>query len=104
MYVMLLRRSLDTWSGEPRDDELLDHVLARRHEILVGPARSRGRVDAALAVEVGYDRALFKLARTRGIETSIDDFAKPDDERRRLERALADLGVDLTNLARVRRN
>ena len=104
MYVTLLRRSLEAWSDEPHAEELIEHVIARRREVLVGRATSRGGVYSALAVEVGYDRALFKLARAHGVETSIEEFTKPDQERGRLEGALADLGVDLTNLARVRRN
>ena len=38
MYVTLLRHSLDEWSDEPSREALLEHVLSRRFEMLVGPS------------------------------------------------------------------
>jgi len=91
MYVTLLRCSLDDWFDEPSREELLEHVLTRRFEMLVGPADLEGNVYSALASEVGYDRA-----------TSPENFTKPAEERQRLERALSAAGIDLTDLARHR--
>ncbi len=102
MYVTLLRHSLDEWSNEPSREELLEHVLSRRFQMLVGPSQLGENVYSALATEVGYDRALIKLALAHDIRTSPEDFTKPAQERLRLERALLDSGIDLTDLARRR--
>ena len=55
MYVTLLRHSLDEWSDEPSREALLEHVLSRRFEMLVGPSLPDEGVYSALATEVGYD-------------------------------------------------
>ena len=102
MYVTLLRCSLDDWFDEPSREELLEHVLTRRFEMLVGPTDLEGNVYSALASEVGYDRALIKLSLAHDIATSPENFTKPAEERQRLERALSAAGIDLTDLARHR--
>lgn len=103
VYVTLLRRSLDEWPHEPSHEDLLEHVLACRFEMLVGLPHFEENVYSALAAEVGYDRALIKLSVVHGIEASPEQFIKPAEERRRLELALLEDGVDLTDLARRRR-
>jgi hypothetical protein len=103
MYVTLLLHSMDEWSDAPTPEALLDHVLARRAVLLGRPSKVGESVYGALAAEVGYDRALIKLSVARGIATSSAHFATPAHERRRLERALVDEGVDLADLARRRR-
>ena len=102
MYVTLLRHSLDEWSDEPSREALLEHVLSRRFEMLVGPSLPDEGVYSALATEVGYDRALIKLSLASDIHTSPEHFTKPAEERRRLERALVEVGIDLSDLARGR--
>ena len=102
MYVTLLRHSLDEWSDEPTRKALLEHVLSRRFEMLVGPSLLDEGVYSALATEVGYDRALIKLSLAHDIATSPENFTKPAEERQRLERALSAAGIDLTDLARHR--
>jgi hypothetical protein len=103
MYVSLLRRSLDAWSDEFNNDDLLEHVLGCRLETLAVAPHREGSVYSALAAEVGYDRALIKLCEAHGISASPEHFDKPTEERRRLELALFDDGVDLTDLSRRRR-
>jgi hypothetical protein len=103
MYVTLLRRSLDGWSDEFNDRDLLEHALACRFETLAAVPHREGDVYNALAAEVGYDRALIKLCEAHGIATSPEHFDKPTAERRRLEAALLEDGIDLTDLSRRRR-
>jgi hypothetical protein len=103
MYVALLTRSLDDWVMEPTEDELIDHVLACRFEMLVAVPNFEENVYSALASEIAYDRSLIKLSEAHGISTSVASFVRPNEERRRLEHALADAGIDLTDLARGRR-
>lgn len=102
MYVNLLREALAEWANEPSDADLLEYVLDRRFEMLLTVPNLDANVYSALAAEVSYDRSLIKLSGAHGIETSSERFARPAEERRRLEDALYDDGVDLTNLARRR--
>jgi len=77
-------------------------VRARALATLVGPSLPDEGVYSALATEVGYDRALIKLSLASDIHTSPEHFTKPAEERRRLEQALVEVGIDLTDLARGR--
>lgn len=104
MYVTLLRDSFEKWSEETDHADLLEHVLDCRFEMLAAVPNFESNVYSALAAEVGYDRALLKLSEAHGILSSPEKFAKPGEERRRLEHALLDDGVDLTDLTRRRQN
>lgn len=100
MYRTLLRDSYEKWSEVPDHANLLEHVLDCRFEMLVAVPNFESNVYLALAAEVGYDRALLKLCEAHGIASSPENFSKPGEERRRLEHALSDDGVDLTDLTR----
>jgi hypothetical protein len=52
-------------------------------------------VPVVLALEIGYDVALMELARVVGVDTDPSRFDQPQRERRRLEHAFNDLGIDL---------
>ena len=52
-------------------------------------------VSAALALQIGYDVALLRLAGLVGIESDPSRFDRPYDERTRLEGALAERGISL---------
>jgi hypothetical protein len=103
MYVDLLERAVDDWVEDASDDELLDHVLACRLEMLIAEPRYAQNAYGALAAELAYDRSLIMLSTAHGIEAAPALFVRPGEERRRLEHALGDAGVDLTDLARRRR-
>jgi hypothetical protein len=99
MYVEILSGALDAWPDDLVDDALVDHVLSCR---AVLPDRDLGAgtwSDVALVAEVSYDRALITLAASRGIDVAPTNFVHPRIERERLEAALAEVGVDLDELA-----
>jgi hypothetical protein len=50
-------------------------------------------VPAALALQIGYDVALLRLADLIGIESDPSRFDRPQHERARLEGALAERGI-----------
>ena len=102
MYVDLLERALDDWVSEASDEELIEHALTCRLEMLIAGPRYGENVYAALAAELAYDRSLIKLSETHNIGATPARFLRPGEERRRLEHALRDAGVDLTELARRR--
>ncbi|MFY9783284.1 MAG: hypothetical protein WAK12_07095 [Acidimicrobiales bacterium] len=103
MYIDLLTSSLNEWVMDPGEEELIDHVLACRFEMLISTPRYEENVYSALASEIAYDRSLIKLSEAHGIKASARLFVRPAEERRRLEHALADADVDLTDLAHRRR-
>jgi hypothetical protein len=53
-------------------------------------------VSAALALQIGYDVALLRLAGLVGIESDPGRFDRPQRERTRLEDALAERGISLS--------
>ncbi len=50
-------------------------------------------VSAALALQIGYDVALIRLAGLVGIESDATRFDQPQVERTRLEQALTERGI-----------
>ena len=55
-------------------------------------------VSAALAVQIGYDVALLRLAELMRLESDPSRFDRPQDERTRLEVALAERGISLREI------
>ncbi|MHB8380375.1 MAG: hypothetical protein ACYDB2_10780 [Acidimicrobiales bacterium] len=102
MYADLLRNALENWDGALSVSTLFDHVLECRIEMLSARPSTGDDAYLTLAKEIAYDRALIKLCATHGIAASAVDFAHPGEERSRLERALSDQGVNLTELSRKR--
>jgi hypothetical protein len=103
MYVELLSSALGGQLEELTSDELLSYVLERRAAVLDSGSGIDVSAYSALAIEVAYDGALLKLCRVNGIDVNAADFSSPTQERRRLERELASIDIDLTELARRRR-
>ena len=100
MYADLLTNALANMDGAWRADDLFDHVLACRIEMLSSSSLPGDDAYLTLAKEIAYDRALIRLCVTHGVEARAVDFAHPGEERRRLERALIDRGVNFTELSR----
>ena len=103
MYVQLLRTALVHRSRSGRSvstSRLLAETIRSRGRVLEdrGPNRGDGWAPAAIAHEVAYDSALVKLCERLGIGVEVDAFGRPEQERRRLEKALADQGIDLGEL------
>ncbi len=103
MYTELLYSALDAWVDSPDEAVLIDHVVKCRNEMLIAIPHRDENAYSALAAEVSYDRALIKLCEANGIEASAANFTNPSEERRRLEKALAGAGINLTALARQHR-
>ncbi len=103
MYTELLYGALDAWVDTPDQVVLIDHVLKCRNEMLIAIPHRDENAYSALAAEVSYDRALIKLCEANDIGASAANFTHPSEERRRLEKALAGAGINLTALARQHR-
>ncbi|MGA7836295.1 MAG: hypothetical protein WCA31_13900 [Acidimicrobiales bacterium] len=103
MYVELLEGALNEWVDGADNVDLVDHALTCRTNMLTASRRS-ANAYSALAAEVSYDRSLIKLAQAFDIPSDVSKFSNPGEERRRLERALVNVGVDLSALARHQRH
>ena len=99
MYTQILtsapRGPLENLQGEA----LLCYTLDCQSEMLASGPITRATAMSALAMEVAYDCALLKLCAANGIDTVATDFSHPANDRRRLEAALKEAGIDLTSLA-----
>ena len=99
MYTQILtsapRGPLENLQGEA----LLCYTLDCQSEMLAAGPITRATAMSALAMEVAYDCALLKLCAANGIDTVATDFSHPANDRRRLEAALKEAGIDLTSLA-----
>jgi hypothetical protein len=98
MYVELLSAVLAGEDAMPETaDVLLDVAVACRARMLGSKAGVTVSAKHALAYEIAYDRALVNLCAVGGIDVDPGRFAHPGEERARLERSLAETGVDLCN-------
>jgi hypothetical protein len=104
MYAELLaisRKSLRAPDQAPHPEaDPLERVVAcraRLNETSVVPEDDELLGD--LAANIDYDLALIDLCESKGIDSDPVRFARPLDERRRLERALVAAGVSLGSLA-----
>ena len=90
-------RERDQSEGAPSNGEALARLVRYRHEV-VWKQRStsdRASTTPALADQMAYDVALIRYARSLGIDCDSEGFGSPQDERQRLERALASRGIPL---------
>jgi hypothetical protein len=95
MYVELLSNYSDGWREDLTGSDLLEYAVNCRAEMLSsGPAKG-GSAYSALALELGYDRALIRMCTTKGIDALAADFAHPRQARTHLEQELAGAGIDL---------
>jgi hypothetical protein len=100
MYTQLLGAALGDrlpFVAETTRTAAVAEVRRCRHDLesrrLVG--MTSDSVPVVLALQVGYDVALIELAAMMGIDSGPGRFEPPECERKRLESALGDLGVDL---------
>lgn len=103
MYVQLLSSALYEWVHELSGPPLIAEVRLRRAEMLAPGGHDDAFACGILAAEVAYDCALIKLSAAMGIEATIEQFAHPPVERVRLERALANAGIDIISLVPISR-
>jgi hypothetical protein len=105
MYVELLSAVLAAEEAEPvTADSLLDVAADCRARMLRSRTQRTVSAKHALANEIAYDRALVNLCAFHGIEVDPGRFTHPREERARLERALAEIGVDLNATGHHRRH
>lgn len=96
MYVQLLSAVLVTDDATPCSlGELLSLARTHRHQVLTSVGDQQRSAERHLALDVDYDCALIRLCAAQGIPTSPAFFGQPKVERARLERALAQNGLDL---------
>jgi hypothetical protein len=100
MYVDILSSALDDWVDELTGTALVEYALCCRTELFEAGTHHGDAAYALLAVEISYDRALIKLCDANDIAVTAAAFAFPGQERARLERELATVGIDLAELAR----
>jgi hypothetical protein len=101
MYIRLLSDSLENWTDELTEEALIEHALTCRHEMLETFSGGGDTIYRLLGAEVAYDRSLIKLCEALNIDCELVNFAFPNQERRRVEVALAGRGVDLDALSRA---
>src|SRR6185437_397547 len=99
MYVELLSAVFTSdRSGRACLGELRARACSLRAEML-SPVRHVGSsAERHLANDLSYDCALIRLCGAVGIAATPRSFGQPLDARARLERALADAGIDLADL------
>jgi hypothetical protein len=96
MYVQLLSAVLTAdQAGSYAPGDLLARARTSRLQMLSTTDRSPLSAERDLAYDVNYDCALIRLCAVEGIATTPASFGQPGVERARLERALAETGVDL---------
>jgi hypothetical protein len=98
MYVELLSAGFN--SGEPTvtgPEDLLTLARAHRGAMFTAVGRRHLSAERSLAYDVVYDTALIRLCGAVGIEATPALFGQPREERARLEHALAEAGMDLTD-------
>ena len=101
MYTQLLHaavRQLSTnGSGQQRVTVAVDEVQHWRRRLERGaPDLDPDTLSAGLALQIGYDVALLRLAGLMGIESDPTRFDRPQVERTRLERALTERGISFS--------
>lgn len=100
MYAELLQSAQEGLREDLHGEALLCFALDRRSDMLALRPVTRASAISALAVEVAYDCALLRLCAREGIAALPSDFSHPAQDRRRLERELKEVGIDLSSLTR----
>lgn len=104
MYVDLLSAALEVERGGPVSEAgLFASAMACRTRMLDARLRKIRSAEAQLAIELDYDRSLIALCAAVGIDVQARDFARPESERARLERVLAEAGVDVAGVGATSR-
>jgi hypothetical protein len=96
MYIQLLSAAHVSDAMETATPgELLSLARLRRHRLLTATDHAHSSAERDLAYDVNYDCALIRLCMAVGLPATPASFGRPRDERARLERALAEAGLDL---------
>jgi hypothetical protein len=101
MYTQLLHAAFGLQPGiDAQATHQLDavaEVQRCRGELHEGvpPGLDPDTVPLVLALQIGYDVALLRLAKVVGIESGPERFEQPQLERQRLETELAERGIEV---------
>jgi hypothetical protein len=100
MYAHLVASALgelEKSQGSPVAATALSELRRCRRQLRMSLASRTGRdwAPAAVADQVAYDVALTRLARSLGVECDPTTFDRPEQQRLRLERAIAVAGIQL---------
>ncbi len=97
MYTQLLDAALHQLSidGSGEDVAVAEVQRYRNQLERATPDVDPDTVSAALALQIGYDVALLRLAELVGIDSDPGRFDRPQLERTRLEREFARRGIPL---------
>jgi hypothetical protein len=96
MYIQLLSAALMSDVMEAATSgELLSGARLRRQQMLAAVDHAHSSAERDLAYDANYDCALIRLCQAVGLPATPASFGRPRDERERLERALAEAGLDL---------
>ena len=101
LYSELLASALDDFNEEPSLEMLVGSAAVFRAVLRSPVSQERGTPFGALATEIAYDCALIKLCTLLGADAGAASFDVPSRDRRRMERALARLGINLDEPAAV---
>jgi hypothetical protein len=102
MYVELLSAVIAEGKSPPSVDEsLFDELTDCRDRLRRWKLGATGSTQEGLAYEVAYDSALVGLCAASGIDVDPRRFAHPQEERARLENALAESKLDLRAACRT---
>ncbi len=94
MYADLLTQALGKDRAGHRSDDLLLADLRRSRARLRAEDTAATPADEALARELSYDGALLRLCESLDVPAATPErFVNPEQERARLERELAERGV-----------
>jgi hypothetical protein len=100
MYVDLLSAVFTSDRSEAAGPgELLSLARARRAQMLTSRRHVPSSAERHLTNDVSYDCALIRLCAAVGIPAAARSFGQPLEERARLERSLAENGIDLADRA-----
>jgi hypothetical protein len=103
MYTDLLVSAQGYLRADLDGDALVAYAIECRSELLTFGPVTRATAMAALAVEVAYDSALLRLCAVKDIGALAKDFSHPAQGRRRFERELQRVGIDLASATRSQR-
>ena len=101
LLAAVLADQLQQPDGAAADERDLVHELAHCR-VRLAPSWGMagdglgGDAAASLAAQLHYDATLLRLCHARGIACSPERFSRPEAERQRLERALAEAGVPVS--------
>lgn len=95
MYVELLSSAPVGKLDELTGDTLVSYIRACRADMMATGSNVGSAASSSLVAKLVYDRALLKICAVNDIDVCALDFSHPAQVRRRLERELKNVGIDV---------